>query len=340
MMYDVCIVIASTVVAMQTIRFFLLTAVYSRMAADSSVNKMLRILASKSLSVTVFVAVGFVFAVVGLIMFALVASVDGDAVIWMGNLTIAYVAVVMIIAVLFFMYDIVSHAIRSQCNFVHYFANDPLLFRLDSLFIIPILVIGVTANMLFLFFNASNPPAVIIGNALNVLSMLLMCMFLGGNVVIACVIDTIRGRSTTTVDIDKSDYATTFMRSEVGVEALKRYAEKEFSLENILAWLSIENALKDSDLDTRLIEIQQKYMTRSSMMEINVPSHTSERFTNLMNSNNASDEEKKRVLVEVQGAVMTNIKDTMNRFRYTQEFTECLRSLTSKKEIMNAMDLQ
>ncbi|KAL0479080.1 hypothetical protein AKO1_007922 [Acrasis kona] len=339
--YDVCIAIAATVVAAQTIRFYLLSTMYSVITSNSNSAKLLKFLTNKIFSLIIFIVVGVFWSIFGLIIFVISFFIDFNAIQVFGSPVIVFSVLVMIVALLFFFYDFITFCTRTNCNLSSYFTSDPLLFRLDSILILPIIVTGVTSNIIFATINTSYTDLYIASNILNAIFMLLLCLFLGGNVSIACIVDAVRGSSERWVNFEGDDVTLKFLHSEVGMAALLKYSEKEFSLENVVAYSDINKTLKstDSNLDAAILSVQTKFMLRTSAMELNVAHDVAQSFDNLMNNlPNSTRDEKNKVLSDVQQAVLVNIKDTMDRFKFTREFEECERIMNLSEDVTKAMD--
>jgi hypothetical protein len=266
--------------------------------------------------------------------------------------TIVYIAVAAVLALFFFVFDMVEHWKIAKWDLRDYFLeSDPLLFRVDSWLILPILVTGVVGNIIYSIGDGTGA-----GAALDFISLFLMLFYFGGNTVIACVVDRVRNRnfeieSNNHGKIDDEARVLIVIRNDQGFALLSKYCEKEFSLENLIAYKAFSAVLEtveylpESELFLALQELDAQYLKRNAPMEVNLPGHITQHWNNLMKNQSSvqvAQEESllgapKKVISDICTALMTNVLDTFSRFKTTTEYLKWTRTQNTKNAISDAL---
>ncbi len=350
---DVFFIVSSLVLVLQVIRFFSLTAIYRHMANSTPNNRFIKFLASKILFGTLVTIVGVTWVIFGIICVVLHYYTTQTAIFAYIMATIVASAILAAIAIVFFVYDIVNHAVLTKCDIKDYFIRgDPLLYRVDSALIPPILAFGVIGNVVGS--TASNiaqlPEQIVVFIIFVSIYLVLMCFFFGGNIVIACLIDWIRmGRISKIIDmkqeLNEEDELKLLFSDEVCNARFTKYCSNEFSLENVIAWKEIEDIRakydKCSPMENRekIQAFIDKFLVRGGDMELNLVSNLVKRFnalTSLTNDPDISENDTaKKTITDMCDAIMGNLIDTFSRFRVSQDYEECKAALAISKKLTN-----
>jgi pimeloyl-ACP methyl ester carboxylesterase len=341
---DTLLVLACTIMLIQLIRFYAMTAIYRDMAKLQPSATFVRVIASKVIFGVILGVVAVIWLVFGIIMVVLeqyygIVSTTTPYI----YVSIVYAIVVVVISIALLVFDFIHHVVVTKCNVLSYFmSGDPLMFRFDQLLVIPIIILASIAN-----FN-QNIDQSIDRFITDQIAFILLCLYFGGTLVIAYFIDLIRKRTNkyqvlvneveegtvTEGEGNEEDIIKKMLKNEATKRKLNAYCEKEFSLENIIAYTEVEILIADlkegKDVDARMLELVQKYLMRSSPMELNVPAKVAKSIVD--NANGQGTDDRVQLLETLMGCLMVNLLDTYSRFCLTPEFGETMKLLKPQND--------
>jgi hypothetical protein len=128
------------------------------------------------------------------------------------------------------------------------------------------------------------------------------------------------------------------LADDIGKRHFSKYSEKEFSLENVLAYCDVEQLVQNAQnetFQTLLMQFDTNYMQYMSSRALNVPSGISADFNSLLRGD---DVDKIAILQDIRGAAMTNLLDTFGRYKVTPYYKECLAEMNLRKDLENAIE--
>jgi pimeloyl-ACP methyl ester carboxylesterase len=341
---QVLLIAACTVIFIQLIRFFSLKRIYTAMN-DKNTNSIIRlykVLVSWQLFVVVLAVTLVFWTVFGIIM-AITSEFYGYYTIYAAfrYCALAYASVIALIAVVILVVDICMNLS------LRYFTDDLLLYRVDSLFILPIVAFAIIGNA-----PVSSVPAVAypVNFVFLYMFIILMMFFFGGNICIACIVDVLRGRVVTAAAKDEARTDEELIRDILADPVCEKhfqfYCSAEFSLENVIAYVDIEQTyskidqLSGSQLEEALASINTKYMLRSSEMELNTPSEVGKSFQKMLAVPVTETYDRKKVLKVLLESIMVNILDTFSRFKVAPAYSLVMETLQVKTSIKSQTDLE
>jgi hypothetical protein len=351
MIQDALFVVSCLIFVIQTIRFFALTAIYRRMATQEPNGKFIKFLVSWKLLAGSVIAVGTIWALFGIAMIVCHYYIGYyKSVVVLIYATVVVCAGLAILAIICLIYDFISQAITTRCNIREYFyQGDPLLFRFDSALLPAILVFGVIGNVMFTVgtMAAQADAKTIVALIFTEIYLILLMLYFGGNVVIMCIVDKIRGRTVTrstnsdNKEMNEEDEIRQLFEDEIGNARLLKYCSNEFSLENALAWKEMDVIRSRYDQRSHqentetLKHFYDKYLVRGVDMELNIVANLVKRYKIVIDApeNEIDNAQRKRVIVEMCDAVMGNLLDTYSRFRVTKEYEECQKAMEISRQI-------
>jgi hypothetical protein len=326
----------------QTIKFFSLTLLYHSMHKKVPSNKLIKILASNkplTISTIVTTIIWIVYGILSVLLielnitpYLLVVFIYTTAII-----SALYCTIVLVL----FIVDIFTFLKNGNYSIRNYFfISDPLHFRLDTMLIIPIIICGIL-EITFPFYVGFLGTEII---DIPFITLIIFCS--AGNVCISCIIDHIQGISYTPTQVQglssDKDYVNQIVFDENASKFLYQYSEKEFSLENVLAYIEITGiekqlpTLSPIQVDDVMNNIYDRYMKPSSDRAVNVPADVAKKFNTFYTRREG---EVQDVLHSVTSALMVNLLDTYSRFKLTQEHKECIKILNTKKDLIQALDM-
>ncbi len=328
---EVLLVSCCTVFSLQAIRFFILSVLYSNMLHSVPNTRALKLIASRVLSTFVVSFVAAMWLVYGIIVTILQPQLGyEDTQEHYIFASVAVAAILGINSILFWMYDMYTHAMKKKCNMLDYWVtSDPLLFRIDSMLVIPIVACGVISAAV---------PNIYVDLVFDELAILFMCMFFGGNLVIACLLDkyrkTHREMRATEEAIDELGELKQLLESEIGEQYLKKYCAREFSLENVIAYKALKCITEFYDnyemehFYQALTVYYDQFLKQGAEAELNIPAALHGRITQLLiRDGSLSQTEEKQILEDFSDALMGNLLDTFSRFKFTPEYEESVQAM-------------
>jgi hypothetical protein len=346
----VLLIVAATVILYQMVRFFMLKRMYHMMKAKSVtvVMRVYKLLTSKIPFAIAIVATFVVWSVFGVIMSALVYYYGFYPMYDPYDYSLlAFAAFFCVIATFMLIYDFIAYMIITKGDFKSYwFKDDPLLFRFDTLFVLPIIVFAILGNVPLGLVNGDIGVA---NTILTEASLVLMVFFFGGNIVIACLVDKIKaaksyqplqnGANTEEKVKNDEDHIIELLYDSATYETFSKYCETEFSLENVYSYKDIQALV--NDLDTlsqqqrkeRFDHVNEQYMSRSSPMELNVPAYVAKSFRAVIEAGEDAQIDRKKSLTQLLEVIMVNLLDTFSRFKTTAMYEKSMETLRVKKSM-------
>jgi pimeloyl-ACP methyl ester carboxylesterase len=332
---EVLLVSCCLIFSIQAIRFFILSVIYRNMIKSVPNSRILKLITSRVLFVLAVVFLAILWTIFGITMIALQNQYGYERMqapyIYA---SIGLAAMFGINSFSFWMFDMISHAIKKRCNVVDYFVyGDPLLFRVDNFLVIPIIATGVVGGA---------TPNLIVEIVFDQISVLLMCLYFGGNICIACLIDRARGQKLTNqenpylIDEELGELKDIF-ESEMAENMLRRYCMKEFSLENVIAWKDLQpiranlDRLEHSEFVTEFANFYMKFLQQGAEMELNISARLHEKITSIIHGDSEYDPIK--VLTELSDTITANLLDTFYRYKLTKEYAESRKLIEMNKQI-------
>lgn len=232
--------------------------------------------------------------------------------------SIAMFALVFILSFAVLIIDIVLDLVHKKgCNFLGFFKDDKLFFRIEFILIIIPLFIAFLATSIGYYLKVQNQW--VVKTIFCIFEVLLWYGF-GGNILLITLVKWLMERKKV---IDPTSIMEV-LGDKKGKNMLTSYAEKEWSQENILLYNDIQKYkdLKLKNQKKRASEIYKTYIVSNAPIEINLPHDIQHKIKDLISSLKDDDEQWAKVFEEAEFEVLKNIKDTFLRFTNTSEFKE------------------
>jgi hypothetical protein len=228
----------------------------------------------------------------------------------------------------------------------HFFKEDPLMFRLDSLLITMAVIVGILSFVLGIIEQyldtRQDSPMMVAFLVFDLLYTFLRIAGFGGSISIIRLKTILKTRNNGFVELgetqeesatdDAHDTILRTLMSERGFERAKEYCIKEYSLENLLIWreLSLLNfdwlILSDDARQQAITEMCERFIDSGSEYEVNIPGAVKKQLQTMnKNVKSISVDKQQQILFKLFHSVMTNISDTFSRFVETDEFNEWLK---------------
>jgi hypothetical protein len=340
---NILICTSSTVIMLQIIRFYSFNVMYQDMYhKNESIGKkrLLKVLTSTTLFVIAVSGIAVVWTAYGCIM-SYFSYRDGSVLTIFIYSSVVYTASLCILTLILSIYDLISH--YRQFGFKNY--SDPYLFRIDCALMIPLIIFGscgtITIEMIFNLIS-------------DQIFTVLLCLFFGGNACIGCIVDYVRTRQQQQQqqygmeEKTEEELLTELMRNPKGFEYASQYWIKEWSLENVWAWKSLDIIISKyygsakEERQKLLKDFYDLYIVDGSDMQLNVPAVLIIRFRAVLNGLKEANQvvivpteaspivepvDERQVLIQVSSVIMANLLDTFNRFRVTRDYAECLEAM-------------
>jgi pimeloyl-ACP methyl ester carboxylesterase len=341
---NVLLVAACTVIFIQLERFYVLRKMYQIMNTENAgkVINLYKALSSMPLFL-IIVSITILFWVIFGIIMSVTSEYFGYFTIYLpySYCAIATAATLGLIAVLIFFIDLITNLNRK------YFADDPLLFRVDSMLILPIIVFSIIGNVQVTSQLENN---IIVNTVFNEIAVLLMIFFFGGNACIACILDVIRGR-TLKVEHEKEiitdeDKIKDIISDDVCLKYFTEYCKAEFSLENLVGYMEVQKvaekieSMSATEIDLSLSALNEKFMCRTSEMELNVISKLANSWKEMMKVPAEKAYNRKEVLQNLLEAIIVNLLDTFSRFLVTDKYLQCAETLKVKASMKTKTNME
>jgi hypothetical protein len=240
---------------------------------------------------------------------------------------------------------------------VHFISNDPLLFRMESVFMVLSIVALVVAFILGLIENFSfinlgqefDTPLVVGRVIFDVIYISLRLLVFGGFTSIVCIRNKLRMMKSVTIVEQASQTRSPeeqygilehLMRSQHGLQVFKEYCVKEMSLENVLLWKELDiitpAIMTPQERHDLMQKLNTNYIARNSPYEVNIDGETRKQWNLLLKKQSHEDEDLEKylkVIKKVSLSVMNNCGDTFSRFSDTVEYKAYLRNVEMESQL-------
>jgi hypothetical protein len=373
----------------QNLRYFVLRHLYEIMGKNQGTKSVMLMIGKTLVSKHVFLVSGIVVYVFVTVYFAIFSGVgmakqksftQEDA----NSLTIAtsvsYLTMMIIVSVgiiVTFIYDALVNTILNRSDAVtpanqnvprtnvlqsifalfrnHFVRDDPLLFRLDSLFITCSVLIGVISFGIGItesyIDRNEDYGLIIVYFVFDLLYTGLRIFGFGGFLTIIrfkallcssgiSTNDYSNEKSYDEVD-DTHDIILKTLMSERGYQVMKEYTIREFSLENVLIWSELHTlhyewtALTQEARNLAIIHICDKYVASGSACEVNIPSAIRNQVLDVQkNLETTSIEVQQQMLYKLFSATMINLADTFARMCETKEYKQYVAIEIIQRELL------
>jgi pimeloyl-ACP methyl ester carboxylesterase len=348
----------------QMLRFITQRIMYRRMASSKSYNyPLLRILTSKRMVLVSMIIYGAFWAILCIIFYVLYTLYGTP---WITNFMIAADGVLVVICILIFaifVFDI-EPVLKEMCKirWKHFSLKqtlssyDPLLFRQESLLVIPCIAAGVMNNLTM----AREELRIVLGlfDSMQLLFFICVLLMSGGLVAIARLRYMIASfvRSKVVRNDDDSELFGPFipvremadmdlllraLNHDHGMKLMKEYCEMEFSLENIICYNDLIDIIETyptmtaTEKQSTVAHFGRKYMESTSKYQVNIPSKCKSLFKAVQNG---EDEEGTKMWRRMYTAVMTNIMDTFTRVKHLAKFDEILEEMMMDEQLKSEFE--
>eukprot|EP01080_Neovahlkampfia_damariscottae_P011479 gene11479-4643_t len=118
-------------------------------------------------------------------------------------------------------------------------------------------------------------------------------------------------------------------------ELLRKFAEQEFSIENVACFQHILEYEKLSNVEERkklIVKMKYLYFGSDAELEVNVSGSTIKKFMTASSDDNQIDDE---LFYDIKKTILINLSDTFSRFTSTYEYKNYLQ----KKQLMKELDV-
>jgi pimeloyl-ACP methyl ester carboxylesterase len=326
------IAIAVLALFIQALRFYLLRYLYKTMGTTKNdYTKILKVLTSKiTYAVIMCISIVFWFFLFGISLGVANSSwgnYNGD---FNGNLTyleLAYALILLILLVILFIIDIFFISKTWKNPIFTFFVDDPLLFRLDTIFFLISYFFFIMYNILSQFFDGY------LIFVLQFLAYTFAILFSGGTAVIAVFVRYIRGiadKASTTDILDRTQRLQVMVADPKGLELISTYARAEFSYENVAVVVDVKEELEtysaktDPEKYAVLDRLVTTYLDRNSDMEVNVPGNVRQAVLALHGRMGVENTvgEGMAVLESLLSSCVITLCDTFTRYEDTKQCKE------------------
>jgi hypothetical protein len=376
----------------QNIRYFVLRHLYQIMGKKQGGRSvMITVIGKTIVSKYVFIVSGIVVYIFVTIYFAIFSGVgmakqksftQDDA----NSLTLAtsvsYLVMMIIISlgiIVTFVYDILVNTIfnrsatvtptdtnqnASRTNVLqsavtlfrnHFVRDDPLLFRLDALFITCSVVIGIISFGIGItqsyIDRRQDSGMMIVYFIFDLLYTVLRIFGFGGFLTVIRFKAILCSSGVSSNDLnnekaydevdDAHDIILKILMCARGYEVVKEYTIKEFSLENVLVWSELHTlhyewtVLTQEARNLAINHICDKYIVNGSTCEVNIPSAIRNQVLDVQkNIETTSMELQQQVLYKLFSSIMINLADTFARMCETKEYKQYIAIENIQKQLL------
>ncbi|EFC40914.1 hypothetical protein NAEGRDRAFT_58957 [Naegleria gruberi] len=304
--------IVVTIYCVTVIRFFYLRNLYDIISKSKRITLLKRLASVRfGIFVTVLASViVFALLMVFLPMFIKI-YLNQTAISVSRNVIIGViVAIAIILAIIYSIFDIILRRkdIRMKGIMYYLFFDDPYLIRIDLISLIIILLLLIPFVI---------PTRIqVLSGLFRMLIALSAFMAMGGTTMVLECFKMIRYSKN-----DESEKLEDIISDKNLFKILKEYAQKEFSLENILLYENLQQFSHKKFTRTDLEEIEELFVRNYSKYEVNLPSLTKRKFYEYMKETEKSETlDVKLVKDLIFQEILNNIMDTFSRLQETEEY--------------------
>ncbi|KAL0490555.1 RGS7 [Acrasis kona] len=344
-----CLLIsAAFVMVSQIVRFYALTFIYKKMAHKQSISKLVNLLVNGKILIVLFLVIFFVWLCFGIITY--VTSFYTSYVVFTAYLTTTIVVAVIlaVTAIVLGIINIVVQLVITKFDFKSVlFQGDPLHFRIDSVVLIPTIAAGIVGNVINSI-TVGNASLLIFSDVMLEIFLLLLMLYYGSPVIF-CLLDTINNMNAVRVvfvdqtarsdNIDLNnmvDVIERMMKNDVARGLVENYCVHEFSLENVIAFLEVEQVKADGINFDTLKQLHNKYVVDGAQNQLNLPSKLVQNYKRVLTEESRA--EINDIIESLRNAIIANLLDTFSRFIITADYEKAVAAVKSIEKMRSVLN--